>query len=108
MAHIDTPPSAEQLARAFKALSNANRVRIYQVILEYCQQHGQADLARVPAGCAFGDFIQRLNVGAPTISHHVRELAEAGLIHVSRQGRRRYCRVDPAMHQALRNFLQSD
>ena len=106
MAHNDLPPNAEQLARAFKALSNVNRVQIYQVILEYCQQHGQADLAKVPVGCAFGDFIQRLNVGAPTVSHHVRELAEAGLIHVTRQGRRRYCTVDPGMHQALQQFLQ--
>jgi ArsR family transcriptional regulator len=72
--------SADQLAAAFRALSNPNRLRIYQVILEHCRAHGHADLAKVPAGCAFGDFMQRLNIGAPTVSHHVRELAEAGLI----------------------------
>ncbi|WP_040296625.1 ArsR/SmtB family transcription factor [Alcanivorax hongdengensis] len=95
----------ERLARAFKALANANRLRIYQVILEHSREQDQVDLARVPAGCAFGDFIQRLNVGAPTISHHVRELVEAGLITVTRQGRRRYCRINPDMYRLLSGFL---
>ena len=97
--------SAEQLAEAFRALSNANRLRIYQVIVEHCRRHGQADLAKVPAGCAFGDFMQRLNIGAPTVSHHVRELVEAGLIRVEKVGRRRYCHADPAMQEKLAQFF---
>ena len=98
--------TAEQLAGAFRALSNANRLRIYQVIVSHCREHGKADLEDVPAGCAFGDFMKRLNIGAPTVSHHVRELAEAGLIRVERAGRRRYCHAEPAMQARLAAFFE--
>lgn len=104
MAQKDTS-AAEQLAGAFRALSNANRLHIYQVILSHCREHGKADLHHVPAGCAFGDFMQRLNIGAPTVSHHVRELEEAGLIRVERVGRRRYCHAEPAMQAQLAAFF---
>ncbi len=106
MARKDTPEiSADQLAAAFRALSNPNRLRIYQVIVEHCRAHGHADLAKVPAGCAFGDFMKRLNIGAPTVSHHVRELAEAGLIRVERDGRRRFCHAQPQMQATLAQFF---
>lgn len=104
LAQKDTQAS-EQLAAAFRALSNANRLRIYQVILCHCREHGKADLQAVPAGCAFGDFMKRLNIGAPTVSHHVRELAEAGLIRVERVGRRRYCHAEPNMQAQLAAFF---
>ena len=98
--------TAEQLAAAFRALSNPNRLRIYQVIVDHCRQHGQADLAKVPAGCAFGDFMQRLNIGAPTVSHHVRELSEAGLIRVEREGRRRFSHAEPMLQERLAHFFE--
>ena len=107
MAQKDTPAS-EQLANAFRALSNANRLRIYQVIVSHCREHGKANLEDVPAGCAFGDFMQRLNIGAPTVSHHVRELAEAGLIQVERVGRRRFCHADSAMQKQLAMFFSME
>lgn len=97
--------AADQMAAAFRALSNANRLRIYQVILAHCREHGKADLDQVPAGCAFGDFMQRLNIGAPTVSHHVRELAEAGLIRVEKVGRRRYCHAEPHIQAQLAAFF---
>jgi len=63
-------------------------------------------LRKSPAGCAFGDFMQRLNIGAPTVSHHVRELAEVGLIRVEREGRRRYCHAQPQMLATLAHFFE--
>jgi DNA-binding transcriptional ArsR family regulator len=50
--------------------------------------------------------MQRLNIGAPTVSHHVRELAEAGLIRVEREGRRRYCHAQPQMQATLAQFFE--
>jgi DNA-binding transcriptional ArsR family regulator len=98
--------TADQLAVAFRALSNPNRLRIYQVIVDHCREHGQADLANVPAGCAFGDFMQRLNIGASTVSHHVRALSDAGLIRVEREGRRRFCHAESMMQSRLAHFFE--
>ena len=77
MAQTDTVSEA-QLVAAFRALANPNRLRIYQQVLAHCREKGQADLQEVSAGCAFGDFMKRLNIGKPTVSHHVKELVEAG------------------------------
>lgn len=105
LAQKDTQ-AVELLAGAFRALANANRLRIYQAIVSHCREHGKADLDQVPTGCAFGDFMQRLNIGAPTVSHHVRELVEAGLIRVERVGRRRYCHAEPGMQKRLADFFE--
>ncbi|RJG19588.1 ArsR family transcriptional regulator [Alcanivorax profundi] len=104
LAQTDTVSEA-QLVAAFRALANPNRLRIYQQVLAHCREKGQADLQEVSAGCAFGDFMKRLNIGKPTVSHHVKELVEAGLIRVEQVGRRRFCLPDIAMQSRLGDFF---
>lgn len=93
------------LARAFKALSNPNRLEIYREFVRYCDQGEQASLTDVPAACLLAEGIKRLNIGAPTISHHIKELVDAGLITTSRQGRQLLCSVEPEMRQRLQAFF---
>ena len=64
-------------------------------------------LADVPAGCLLAEGIKRLNIGAPTVSHHIRELVDAGLITTSRHGRQLFCAVEPVMRERLRLFFES-
>lgn len=88
----------DKLARAFKALSNPNRLAIY---LEVLRQY-QAEMK----SCGLSHLIDRLDIGAPTVSHHTKELVDAGLISVQREGRFLRCTLDEDMRKRLAVFFQ--
>lgn len=91
---------SRQLAKAFKALSNPNRLQIFQEIM----RRRQLDSKDV-CGCALTDFINSLNVGAPTVSHHIKELVNADLIRVERNGKFITCFLNEEMSQRLKDFF---
>lgn len=95
----------DDMARAFKALSNPNRLKIYLEFVRYCDNGEPAPVKDMPVGCLLGEAIKRLNIGAPTVSHHIKELVDAGLITTTRQGRQLFCAVEPAMRDKLRAFF---
>ncbi|WP_404364994.1 ArsR/SmtB family transcription factor [Marinobacter sp.] len=89
----------ERLTRAFKALSNPNRLQIYQEIV-----HKQ--ISEVSnSGCRVVDFINAMRVGAPTISHHLKELVNAELIRVERNGKFVICHLNESMREELKGFF---
>lgn len=90
----------EKLARAFKALSNPNRLAIY---LEVMQQNRTE-----VKSCGLSHLIDRLEIGAPTLSHHTKELVDAGLISVQRDGRFILCTLDEKMRDRLAQFFGRD
>jgi DNA-binding transcriptional ArsR family regulator len=68
----------DNLARMFRALGNPNRLRLFMNLLE----ESKLDLAK---GRVHDCFLVKLlgglgDIGAPTVSHHVKELADAGLL----------------------------
>jgi ArsR family transcriptional regulator, arsenate/arsenite/antimonite-responsive transcriptional repressor len=72
----------KQLAKIMKALSNTNRLELYLEIKkknEVSFETGEE--------CFITDIIACMNIGAPTISHHLKELANAGLITTERRGK---------------------
>ena len=91
---------SRQLAKAFKALSNPNRLQIFQEIM----RRRQLDSKDV-CGCALTDFINSLNVGAPTVSHHIKELVNADLIRVERNGKFITCFLNEEMSRRLKDFF---
>lgn len=89
----------ERLADAFKALSNPRRLQIFA---EVVRRQGVASATDIGlGGCLLTDFIQRLGVGAPTVSHHLRALEGAGLIDLQRQGRNLRCIVSASAPRQL-------
>ncbi len=99
MAKDDT----DRLARMFRALGNPNRLRLFLNLLE----ESKLDLAK---GRVHDCFLVKLlgglgDLGAPTVSHHVKELADAGLIHTQREGKQLICSVAPAGLATLRAAL---
>ena len=78
-----------RLARIFSALSNPNRVKIYNEIL-------RADKANFEIGhrCLLSHVVRSLKIKRPTISHHVKELVDAGLITAEREGKFLVCRIN--------------
>lgn len=93
----------DKLARMFRALSNPNRLKLFMNLLE----ESKLDLAK---GRTHDCFLVKLlgglgDIGAPTVSHHVKELADAGLITTERDGKQLICSVDPDGLAALRAAL---
>ncbi len=80
-----TPSAAAELAPMFKALGDPVRLRLASLI------------AGRPEVCVC-ELTGEFEVGAPTISHHLRVLREAGLVRSERRGTWVYYSV---RHEAL-------
>lgn len=92
-----------KLADAFKALAHPNRLQIYlEVVAHHREKRG---MPAPEAGCGVTEFISKLNIGAPTVSHHVKALVDAGLIRVEKQGKFLTCYLNETLYQELGDFF---
>ncbi|RJP84176.1 MAG: transcriptional regulator [Desulfobacteraceae bacterium] len=71
-----------RLAKILKALSNQTRLDLY---LQIARQN-EADFD-TGCECFISDIVGSLNIGAPTVSHHLKELSNADLITTERRGK---------------------
>jgi len=94
----------KRLSRAFKALSNPNRLQLFLNLLE----ESRLDLAKGRVhDCFLSGVLHNLKIGAPTVSHHVKELEDAGLIDTARDGKQLVCTIKPEAMQALRAVFEA-
>jgi ArsR family transcriptional regulator, arsenate/arsenite/antimonite-responsive transcriptional repressor len=94
----------KKLARAFKALSNPNRLQLFMNLLE----ESRLDLARGRThDCFLAKLLGGMDIGAPTVSHHVKELADAGLIDTEKDGKQLICSVKPEAMRELRALFET-
>jgi len=84
----------KNMAKIFKALSNENRLELYLKIVDAHETSFETG-----GKCSISDIISCscLNIGAPTISHHIKELANAGLIFTDRNGKFLVCTLNEAL-----------
>jgi len=73
---------AQQLARMFKALGDPTRVRLLSLIA--------AQPEREACIC---DLTEPVGLSQPTVSHHMKQLVDAGLAEREQRGRWAYYRV---------------
>ena len=59
--------------------------------------------AGCPLGCA--QALAALPISAATLSHHIKELETAGLIHVRREGKFHFLTLRPGVLQAVAGML---
>jgi biotin operon repressor len=85
-----TPPEPELLA-FFKALADANRLKLVGLLAH--EPHTVEQLAAA------------LGVGSSTASHHLRKLAQVGLVHARADGPYSVYELDPEPLQALAKRL---
>jgi ArsR family transcriptional regulator, arsenate/arsenite/antimonite-responsive transcriptional repressor len=92
---------AKKLARIFKALSNENRVELYLEIVRSNEQSFSTDHE-----CFVTDVISKLNIGAPTISHHLKELSSVELIFTEKRGKFLVAKVNEELVDEVCNMLK--
>lgn len=74
--------AAERLARVFKALGDPTRVKLLSLIA-----------AAGDDGACVCDLIEPVRLSQPTVSHHMRQLVNAGLITREQRGKWAYYRL---------------
>lgn len=79
----------KKAAKIFKALSNPNRLELYLKIRE--RRESQFDAG---CECFLVDIMNSFNIGAPTVSHHIKELVNAGLIETEKRGKLLICQAN--------------
>ena len=97
----------ERLADIFKALSNPNRLKIF-LLLTTCCRPGTVGIYDKNADVDtmfIGDLGKELEVGKPTVSHHIKALRQVGIIRTERRGQNIACWVDPDIIEKLRAFF---
>ena len=92
----------KQTAKIFKALSNENRLELFLQIARAEQTSFQEPDCD---GCFVQHIAGKLNLGAPTISHHLKELVNADLVHTEKAGKHVIARVNKATLDVLAPLL---
>ena len=88
----------------FKALSNPNRLALFQRLMTCCAPGTKCDPTQAAKVCV-GDLGEGLEIAPSTLSHHLKTLHEAGLINMQRRGKNIDCWVDPAILKQLAGFF---
>jgi ArsR family transcriptional regulator len=73
----------KKLAKVLKALSHQKRLELYLEVAK----HTERDFEASKNECFVCDIMESLNIGAPTVSHHLKELSNADLITTERRGK---------------------
>ncbi len=105
--------------KIFKALSNEQRLKIFIMLYKNCclpegAKVGAEFRIKGGTGCcggeggmekAFTKICDCMDLSRSTISHHFKELQNAGLITCEREGQGFRCRVNTELINSIKNFL---
>jgi ArsR family transcriptional regulator len=95
----------EQLAKMFKALSNPHRLRIFLSLVSSCSAEVGCQATKEAIRSCVGDLGKDLGLAASTVSHHLKELRQVGLMKVERQGQKVECWISEEKIRELADFF---
>ncbi|MCK5609764.1 winged helix-turn-helix transcriptional regulator [Candidatus Pacearchaeota archaeon] len=95
------------LTPIFKALSDKNRLQILEHIYSQKLKCSLNDEGKCKDKTCIKDLSGCLKISMPTISHHVKELSNAGLIITKKKGRWSYLEINPKNFKETNKFLSS-
>ena len=95
----------EKLAEVFKALSDPNRLAILQMLRDECG--GECRFEAAEAGKTVSEIAGCCEVGLSTVSHHLKELRQAGLIDCEKRGQWVHCSPNLGALAAVKRFLEA-
>ena len=87
---------AQRKALVFKALSDPNRLRLLSIV----KRDGSGE------ACVC-DLTEPLDLGQPTVSHHLKILVDAGLLHREKRGTWAYYSLVPGAIEQTAGLLAS-
>lgn len=107
-------------SKIFKALSNEQRLKIFMMIYKQCrsseERQGASELTISDEGAccpvkgavekAFTKICECMNISRSTVSHHFKELQNAGLISCERQGQAFRCTVNKEAIDSIKKFFE--
>ena len=95
----------DRYAGVFAALGNPHRLQIFLRLLSCCGgKHFTAD----DSACAcVGELGCELGIVPSTVSHHIKELRQSGLIQIKRHGKRVECWIDTESVRKLKTLFES-
>ena len=86
-----------EAANALSALAQPNRLEVFRLLVRCGEQ-----------GICAGDISTQLSIPKPTLSFHLKELVQAGLIASQRDGRSIIYRLNVTGMKDLMTFLTED
>ncbi len=102
-------------AKIFKALSNEQRLNIFMMIYKgCCGPEDTININKTDSCCekikgsidrAFSKACDCMSLSRSTISHHFKELQNAGLITCEREGQTFRCRINEDAVASIKKFL---
>ncbi len=88
----------------FKALGHPHRLQIFLRLATCCAPGTACSGVEAMRRCV-GELAAELDIVPSTVSHHLKELIQAGLIATERCGRRIRCWVEPDVIRELGGFF---
>jgi DNA-binding transcriptional ArsR family regulator len=85
----------KKITKIMKALSNPNRLELFMEISKSNETSYEGE------ECYIYNIMEKFNINAPTISHHLKELSNADLITTERKGKYLVARIN---EQTLREI----
>lgn len=99
-----TEKELEEAARMFKALSNPHRLRIFKELSSCLAGQVVSEPSEEFQNCQ-QKFAENLGLAPSTVSHHFKELRQASLIHMKREGKNVLFWVDDKASETLQSLL---
>ena len=94
----------KRMAKIYKALSNENRLAIFKEILEHHRREYEA--CKCSPSCPISFIKDKFKIGDPTISHHLKELANAELIITHKEGKYLIAAINRDVLEEVREDLR--
>jgi ArsR family transcriptional regulator, arsenate/arsenite/antimonite-responsive transcriptional repressor len=92
------------IAQQFQALGNPHRLAIFEYLARNCCFGSTTSDDRIAT--TVGHLAGMLTIAPSTVSHHLKELRNAGLISMDRKGQERECWVEPETVEALSAYFK--
>jgi len=87
---------ADRLAQALRVIADPARLRLVSLVA--ASEGGESCVC---------DLTDRLDLGQPTVSHHLKVLTDAGILRREKRGRWAYYRIEPEPLELLRGALDT-